>query len=344
MKRIVLLYAALAVAALAWTGYWFFLADRAREAIDTGIATLDARGATVSYTERRVGGYPYRLSAAFTDLALAWSDGAAEWRWRSDSATAYAEPWDLRHYIGVFDGGHGLEIERGGRIAALDLRAETARASLMLGDDYEPLRAVAEVADLRIADARVGAGIGIAKLRLAARPSATRAPATDIALRVEELHLDENPQEVFGGRIGLLSADTVLTHPPEAWTMDALARWRDDGGALEVRALTVEWGAISLRGEGRLGLDPALRPQGEIDARVAGFPALIDMFAARGIIDEDAARVLQLALGLFAETPPGGGPPEVPLPIRLHDGLLRFGPVPLFPLDPVLGATPVPGG
>lgn len=341
MKRILLLYAALAAAALGYTGYWFVLADRAGRAVDGEIATLAARGVAVSHEGRRIAGYPYRLSVAFAGPSAAWSGGGADWRWRADSVTAHAEPWNLRHYVAVFDGDHRLRRAARGGLPGLDLSiaAGEARASLVMDGAWQPLRAVADLADLRIAPREGGGAVFVSALRLAARRAEPEGgEAVEIAADISGLTLPGTPYEELGRRIALLSvAGTLAGPPPRAWSAAALSRWRESGGAFRVRTLAIEWGPFTLRGEGRLGLDAALRPQGEIDARIVGFPAFVDALSAHGVLNSAAAGMLLLAVGLLAETPPGGGRPEVPVPIVLRGGFLSIGPVPVMALPPVAG-------
>lgn len=349
MKRIVLLYAALAVAALAYTGYWFLLAARAEQAIDREIAGLAARGLAVSYTGRRLTGYPYRLSAEFTGLALGPSGGApggrSDWRWESDRVAAHVEPWNLRHVVAVFDGAHRLQTARGASIPAT---AESARASLVLDDTGRPLRAVVDAADIEFAAAAGFPGAEAERVRLAARRAtgageeAARADV-DVAVRIDGLSVAEEGRAVVAHPVRRMSAEgTLRGPPPAAWTPAEIARWRDGGGAFAVRDVAFEWGPVSLHGDGEIGLDEALRPRGGIDARIAGFPALVDLLRDEGVIDDGVALALTLALGLLAETPDGGGAPRVAVPITLGEGRLRIGPVPVLRIGAVAGLSSAP--
>lgn len=349
MKRIVLLYAALAVAAIAYTGYWFLLAARAERAIDREIAGHAARGLAVSYTGRRLTGYPYRLSAEFTGLALGPSGGTpggrSDWRWESDRVAAHVEPWNLRHVVAVFDGAHRLRTARG---AAISATAASARASLVLDGAGRPLRAVVDVADIGLAAPAGVPGAEAARVRLAARRAtgggeeAARADI-DVAVRIDNLSVADQGRAAYAHPVRRMSMEgTLRGPPPAAWTPAELARWRDDGGAFAVGDVAFDWGPVSLRGDGEIGLDEALRPRGEIDARIAGFPALVDLLRAEGVIDDGAALALTLALGLLAETPDGGGAPRVAVPITLGEGRLWIGPVPVLRIGAVAGLSSAP--
>ena len=338
MKRIVLLWLALAVAASGYAAFWFYRADRVGDAIDAGTAALEARGWEVSHGGRRVSGFPYRLAATFDVPAVA--DAAGNWRWESGTAAVYAEPWDLRHYVLVPGERHVLRTFRGGAEVFRDIVMQTARGSVVFDRAWRPLRGVAEASGLTVAR-RGGGRTEAAKILFGVRREGESAAApVDLSLRVDGLRLAEAPHGALGPLIALLAADATLSGPPPGgWSAASLARWRDGGGALDIRALSVDWGPVSLRGRGRLSLDGALRPEGGIESRIAGFPALIEALVGQGVIGAETALALSLGVGLLAETPADGGPPEVRVPIALGDGRLSIGPAPVVELPP-LAVTP----
>lgn len=344
MKRIVFLYVGLAIAALGYAAFWFYRADRVEDAIDAGTAALAARGWDVSHGGRRVSGFPYRLAARFDRPAVASADGSR--RWESESATVYAEPWDLRHYVVVPGERHVLRMSLGGVEAVHDIVTQAARGSVVFDRASRPLRGVAEISGLT-ASRRGGERTEAAKMVLGVRRDGESAAAPiELSVRIDGLRLAETPHEALGSLVALLAADATLSGPPpggrsaaDGLSASSLARWRDGGGALDLRALSVDWGPVSLRGSGRLSLDGALRPEGEIESRIAGFPALIEALVGLGVIGAETALALSLGVGLLAETPADGGPPEVRVPISLGGGRLSIGPAPIVELPP-LAVTP----
>ncbi len=338
MKRIIFLYGALVLGALAWTAWWFVLANRAEHVINTEITALQARGVAVSYTARRVHGYPYRLSAGFENPDLRWRSGGREWRWRSAAADIHTEPWNLRHAIAVLQGAHSLSLAGAPSPLTLDIDTEAARASLVLDKAGKPQRLIAEITGLQLHSSRAGdRDAGAARFQFAARQAPPPDSGLDMAVQIDDLLLPLTPPPAFERRISFLSADTTLAGgpPPAAWTSADLARWRDRGGVLDVRTVEIHWGPMTLRGAGRVTLDGSLRLQGEIQARIAGFQGLIDILLAQRLINEGAAQLLGLVLGLAAEPSEDGGPPEVRAPVTLNGGVLSLGPVPILTLPPL---------
>lgn len=340
MIRVILLYGGLAVAALLYTGYWFVMADRADRVIDSEVADLDARGVAASWDKRRMAGYPYRLTAEFTGPALAWSGGGSEWRWRGGSATGHTQPWNTRQYIAFLEGGHVLRRSRGGETQEYRIAADPARTSLELDDSWRPDRIIADLHNLSVRRADGGFAIKADEALAAAE---FEDGVIEFILRVAAVTVEDAAGAPLAPRIDEFLADTELSGPPPAgWSAEALAAWRDGGGELKLRGIGIEAGPMILRGVGSLTLDSELRPQGSIASRIAGFPELVDLLLAEGAIGDDAAMALRVAVGLLAEAPEGGGPPEVKAPLFLRDGFLSIGPVPIVELKPLAGPPPDP--
>jgi hypothetical protein len=120
---------------------------------------------------------------------------------------------------------------------------------------------------------------------------------------------------------------------PQGPRREALHRWRAAGGKLEIQALSLVWGELSLNGHGTLVLDRELRPEGRITTRVRGLPKTLDRLADAGVIKRNVAATIKFALLALAGA---GGNGEMVVPVTLRDGSLYLGPVPLLRLSPVL--------
>jgi hypothetical protein len=123
---------------------------------------------------------------------------------------------------------------------------------------------------------------------------------------------------------------------PDAAPRRALGLWRDAGGVLVIERLELLWPPLDMEARGRLTLDEALRPKGELTARIADLPALLDRLAARGLIPAEQLPAMKLASLAFAGGTNARGRPVTELPVSFRDGYLLLGPVPLTRLSPLL--------
>lgn len=156
-------------------------------------------------------------------------------------------------------------------------------------------------------------------------------------------------QGLFKGhplQIAVLSADVALLGPPPRgpdWVR-SLTSWRDAGGMIACREFSLVSGPLAIGGSARLGLDSLLQPTGQARARIVGFEAALDQLARSGVINDGEAAAAKAVLMLLARPSHEGGPPEVDVPIRLKDGTLSVGRIPLLRVPKVHWPVAAPRG
>ena len=339
-------YALIAVAVAGYSGYWFILADRAEAVIDARAAAWHDDGLVLSYDERRVHGYPYRLSSEFKGFALEKAgDGAGDgaddaasgaWRWHGEQLTIHGEPWNLRHYIAVLTGTNRIEWESPIGLLRFDAIAEAARASVILDDRYRADQASVEVRGLEVRPVDGTTTLTAALIQIHARRPETDPAALDAALLIERLVLPTGSGGALGDEIARLSFDGTASGPvPRRFEPGALVAWRDNGGVIDTHDFTLDWGPVRIEADGALTLDAALRPQGAFTARIVGHDVLIEILRAEGTISKDVANVLRFTFALLSVRPDDNGPPVLTIPITIQDGWLSAGPVPVLRVHPV---------
>ncbi len=350
--------AALALALLAFgalAAYWFWAADRVETAIAQWTEEQRARGYEIAYRGPEIGGFPVKLAVRFTEPSV---DAPQGWRWSGAAIAGEAAFWQpltlrldlpLRQTLSADWRGHRRE---------LSLVAETARGFIHLGRGGWLKAATIEMERLTLSEpgsepgseagSEPGGGTqGAATLRAdRLRYDVTRRPPTlegtdDWTLllsgQMRGIALPEGAPNPFGEKVKRIAFDaTLLGAIPEGAPAEALARWRDAGGRLEVAEVRLIWGPLDLHAEGAATLDAQLRPEGAFTARIRGLPDALDAFAARGLIEPGIAFALKLTALTMAKRPDETGEAVVELPITLRDGLFYLGPVALFRLAPVL--------
>src|SRR6185295_1371880 len=89
---------------------------------------------------------------------------------------------------------------------------------------------------------------------------------------------------------------------------EAVAAWRDAGGTLEIRRLTLDWAPLALAGDG---------PLGAFTLRIAGYAETIDAIAGAGALRPREAAAIKAALNLLARQEGADGRREVRLPLSM---------------------------
>lgn len=335
------LFAALLAAMLAYTAFWFTLKGQIERGIVEWAAERRALGWQVDYKLTPVSGFPYRLVIDLAEVAVADPTHAQAWALRLPAVKVVTQPWTPRHLI-LLASGRG-SLAWGPATARSELRAagQDLRASLVLGPRDRPLRLAIESqkSSLDLAfprfDGRFLAWADRAELHFRDNRDGRGDPAeTAVDLAVSTVNLTTSvisPGAPFGPTIALLSADLGLTGPIDA---PSVARWRDDGGTLELRRAALRWGPFDATANGTMALDAQMRPIGAMTAEARGWEAVLDKLAENRHMARGQARALKLALGLLSKPGPDGAK-VLTAPLAAQDGKLLVGPVAVMDLPPL---------
>lgn len=311
--------------------YWYVAAGEIRSGIDRWADDRRAKGWTVDLGTPSVTGFPFRLDLFLQTPVLAGPGN--QWRWEMPNAQASARPWALNRIEMSVPGVH--TVKTAAQAAAvtlaradgeLELRDGKPRFVLvrLAGVDWAQPGAVRTRIDTLTIRVEDGVSFG--------DESATATSGLGIAVDARKVVLPEAWKPPLGVGLNRLSMDAVAVGPfePRGKLTEALSRWRDAGGALEVRAFAIDWEALKLRGDGTFAFDENLQPQGAMTAEIDGVEKTSDALIAAGVIDARtafAAKVANRALSF------GGGPAR--LPVSIQRQRLYLGPVPLFRLKPI---------
>lgn len=344
LRRLGLGLIALAVvAAGGYSLYWHRLAATVRNAIPAWAAARQAEGWAVSHGSVTVGGFPFDLRVAVPAPRIETPDGVA---WSAPDLAAVISPLAPNRIRVQPAGRQELLVPVAGRYRAFRLEAGAARGVLNLAargaealtlhleqvaaweggkgrDEHVVRMAVLDVAlDLPRHQAPAEHTTTTAALSAAARDVDLPAvAATALGNRIAELGLKARLQ-------GALSADVSLT--------EALARWRDVGGTVEIERLAVRWDPLDLEIDGTLALDGGLQPLAAMTGKIRGYAEAVDSFVRSGLVRPEDGRSVKLVLAIMGRVPTNGGAPVITVPLTVQDQKFLVGPVALMTLPRIL--------
>lgn len=334
----------LAVLAL-WSTIWFYVAGTLKQDIERWAESRRAAGWSVRWTTLTVGGFPFTWDAAFGRPAVTRTGTATPWFWRGPEAvTLRYRPWSPRTFDLTAPGSHRLGPDAAAPGTTVTVAASDVDGRLELAADGRPRTLSLAVDDATIAGV-TASPTHVAQLRAilgAVEPfdpsvPPDQRPTARLEAGIAGLELPADTSPPLGRTVGRaeLTATLMGVLPPVApggVPADALVRWRDDGGTVEIQHLALGWGPLSLMATGTLALDEGLQPQGALNARVAGYGETVDALQRAGMVKPRAAFIAKLALGAIAKTPANGGPPQIAVPVTIQDGRLYVGPAALLPV------------
>jgi hypothetical protein len=305
----------LAVAAGAYTAYWFLTANRLMSGLDKWAADRRAQGYALAWDKENVGGFPFAFRISLADASVARGNS---YRVAVREIAGAASPWDLtRWHIVAPHGGTGTVLG-----VNADIAAQSLTGDVVLGADASTLT----VSIQRLSGAGATAG------ELAAHVTLPRqAPRSHhdlgLAATVQLYHLTlPKPVKALGDTIESFDAEFRIMGglPPGDWRQ-ALAAWRDEGGTVELIQSNLQWGALQLEANGTLALDANMQPTAALAASIVDHAALVDAAVAAGMLPKKNATLVKLVLDLLAKRGDHDRQTRLTAPVTVQDGKLSIG-------------------
>lgn len=336
---LILPFAAFALAIAGYGGYWLWMSGEIRNAADNWVSARQAEGYVISYDSLTVRGFPFRFTVTTKapDILAPQEDGG--WRMAMPQLSASALPYNLSHWIVAFDSPAEIDLPGADGSEALLATAANARISLA-SSRAGTVRAGAELEDFRLIERGNGE---VLVETLEALVLSGEVEADDrLRLRLEIRGLELGPRQLdaltaaaFGRRVELLRTDTTFTHW-SALAEDAnLESWSAIGGRAEIAMADLRWGNARLGGEGSLGVDSLLRPEGRLSVLVSEPESLVNALVSGGVVAASDGDALRLALMMAPRREEG-----VALPFRFQQGGIFLGPVRIGDVGPLAGSLP----
>jgi hypothetical protein len=327
-------FAGAAGLAVLWVVAWFSLASNMRSETLAWVEARRAEGFTVAYTKFELGGFPFMLLATIEEPGLGRPDIRAPWVWQGERLTMRARPWTPWRLRLALAGAQTVRLTDGGQPRTFKGDADELALDLVLGGGGAESGRLT-VAGLAFSSAEGTPAVAVERAELAARrrfpgPEDHRASTLDVDLTALGLGLPAGLDLPLGRTVGALSLEASLrgTVPAAPWPA-ALAKWRDDGGTVEVARLTLTYGPLDALANGTLALDGGMQPIGAFTAKVQGFFPLVDALKEKGLVRGRDAVTAKVVLGVLAKKPADGGPPTLNLPLTVQGRKVYAGPLAL---------------
>lgn len=332
-RRFGFILAALAVSAGLYGIWWNGAANAAKTELERWIDARRAAGFEVTHDGISKSGFPMRIDLTIANAKVS-KGGEHPFSWQSPSAmTVRIKSLAPLHLILDARGQHVLERD-GRRIAASFGKAGFGLTEGASGP--EALQAELEdavVEGIWPAPARLGRlTLNLAR-RFDVAADDLQTPTAFLSAAFERLSLPPEAKPPLGPDMARLSARVSLRGPvPESLKALPLRSWSDAGGVLDLESLHVEWGALTLDGDGTLALDRRLLPIAPFGLKAKGVFEAVDALEVQGLVAPENAMVVKLALAVLAKEPPDPETGLMRLPLTVQGRDLFIGPARLAKL------------
>ena len=324
MRRVIG-YATLAT--LLWSAYWLGMTWTLRSAYLDWLADQRSRGWIAGVAGIESGGFPtrhaFRLHApslADPHTGLAWS---ADW---IDLET----PALLPRRLGVIFSPGEQRVSIYDRSFALTTTG--MRAGLRLGPgEPSQLRQIGLAADILDLADPLGRKISVSGLELSMTqletPESYRISLHAAGLSYPDGNSTSNdpPAAIQRSFDRLAIRATVAFDRP--WDLHALERRRPQPRQISIELAEIHMGDLGLQMVGNIAVDQTGSPSGEVTIRAADWRHALAAARASGLVHPERFNVAAHALDLVSRF--GGDPETLDVTLRLREGNVALGPVPL---------------
>jgi len=323
-----------------WVGAWFGLASHIEGRALAWIERERERGNILAYRALRIDGFPFTWRLIAEDYEIGRPLPMAQLL-TGARLEATLLPWQLHDVPIRLPGRHRIERRDATGMTVIELEAARPEARLQLSSAGRIRALDVDLGDLT---ARVPGGAEAVKARrvhLLARALEPIDPTMreffNLTLELDDVEPPPGLQAPFNQKLRRGEAEIGVRGdlPRGATPADTVTGWRDSGGVVELRKLTLDWAPLYISGDGTATLDRQNRPQAAFSVRVAGYAELLDALVQSRQIGRNQAMAIRAALNLVAKPAPGTGRNEVSIPITAQDGKLSILGLNLMNLPPM---------
>lgn len=329
-------------------GQWFFFKSRFEAALPQLEARAAAMGLELTYEERVIKGFPFRLEAHYSAARIARSDPLLSFAVDAERAVLIRQllsselslmympsPKFAAAFASALPGRRSGEVTLAFEAAAIQtsVRAQgqdVARISAVI-DQPKGTTSLLAIGDFSAGQLQFHVGWPIEGRRAPSGQKATRLKTNAQFTGLTLIGNDTGPlpSMVAQAEIGLdVDISTYVPLSPQG-----LSLWQQEEGRVRVHKVKANWGDIAIsNAKGAITLDDQLRPKGTLLLGVTGLAGLTYALDKTDILapglEEPALLTLRLLrAGKKAED-------EVPLTFDIAEGVVRLGPAPLVALGP----------
>jgi hypothetical protein len=317
---------------------WHWMASQLEDGFAAWTAARRAQGWQVAHGPPERGGWPFAATLTLPQFQLEGGGATLPggMAWQAETLVLRLQPPRLDRLQLDLAGRHHLRLGE----AELPFAADRLHGALPLEHDGLPGTLTVEGERLRLGTAAGTVELRSLQLAVATRMTAIAGEAA-VTLRgaADDVTLPAGAGPALatlGRTIASVVLEAAISGPvPPGRTPAARAgAWREGGGTLELRSLSVLWGPVAATATATLTLDEALQPMGSATLRLAGGAEALDAAAAAGLVPARTAATARTFVRLLSRSPPDGGPPQLEVPLTLEDRTLTLARIAVARLPP----------
>jgi hypothetical protein len=302
------------------------MAGRLEAGLAAWIAAEKQAGLTIDAERTPIGGYPFSFKITFRHPHVSGTLGGLLVDWRGGNVEAWVWPFDFRTLHLATAGDHRLVIATAE--ASVHADALNARVRFDAEGRVSGVSADSAAATILLPGNRT-VSFGSGSMSLEAPPAAPRSdrdPLLHFSVSAVALVLPPDIQLPSANPVETITVQGTVNGPmPPAPLRQALADWRDQGGAVQITSFSAAQPPLSVSGSATVALDGDLQPIIAANAAAKGLGPTVDLLAQQKRIAANDVLKLKLFIAATEQNAPDGGK-QVTAGITIQNGYLYLGP------------------
>lgn len=329
----------LVVMALSYSGYWYYISYYIDDYISEIKDDLRDEGIRMNYDDLSIKGFPYRFSLNFKTLNLSAMQGRHSVNWTSDASELIIQPWNPTHGILLTQKSTISFGSMAAKKQTITLSPASSKISVRFGAGA--LQQVSMVFD--------------AVQMKTAKENTFYANSLGFHIRMPETGPSLKPLEVndlvepalanvalllrgFGKTDSNTKGDVDLSFTPRGQVTpkleaNALERWRNLGGTIDLDTLKILWNAKTMIADGSLTIDENFYPLGAMTLKVPDADPLRNFLKDMGWATRGEANEISTWVNVWGSKNMKNG--LVNIPIMIQDGFVSVAGATLGRLEPI---------
>lgn len=324
----------IAIILIAHTWYWHQGITTAQQTVDAWTRTIVDQGGRVELDGLTYGGYPFSFEIGANSVLVETTSPSLTWSWRGAAIHGEARIWSPNAVSARLNASHQWQVRDERNSDWSSLTVEQTSTDFTLSDGTLS-RFIAVLNDIQMSGSRLSGPVSTTSIKLSANleRGTQDGPLYRFTGRVRQTDLPI--AETFPISSTLDQFAWALTAPaplPSSIAFEDIARWRDDGGTVEIESLAVRWGVLTIDAQGTLSLDERYRPLAALSATVRGHRALVDSLVQAGALRPSEGAAAKITLSVLSKSADNGG---IIVPLTAQNGWLTAGPLRLLQVQPL---------